>query len=89
MVSVIVFHISTILLIKEVKKKGIGFVKNAVTNPIIPNFDLGFFEKNGCKNKTFTEMKLLSFVNKTAQYSCFIAFTILFALVVVKEIIKY
>ncbi len=42
--SIFVFPVTLLILIKTVKQQNLDLVKSAITNPFFPNIDLRFFE---------------------------------------------
>jgi len=44
-IVVVVFPVTTLMLVRVVKRKNMELISGAVTNPILPNLDLRFFSK--------------------------------------------
>jgi len=88
-ISVFVFPITLLILIKTVKKQNLDLVKSAVTNPFFPNINLRFFENLRQEYYKISGNKLLVKINKTAQYAMVAGVFLLFGLVILNEAIRY
>ncbi len=88
-ICVVVFPISTLLLIQKVKKENLKFIDEAVKRPIIPNVDLGFFSDLRNKYHRITGQKFLVNINKISFYFMLICFPLLFILIVAAEVCNF
>jgi len=86
---VVLLPVTSLLLIRVVKKVNLKIIEQAVTNPIIPNFDLCFFSELQKEYKRITGQSLLPITNKLALYFGIGGLFLLFALVIVSEITRY
>jgi hypothetical protein len=84
-ISLPLFIASTLYLISVVKKSNYKLIKDAVTNPIIPNIDLRFFGKLQNEFLKIRKNGLPPLVNKVSFYIIIIGFILLFILVVMQE----
>lgn len=84
-----VFVISTLYLVQIVKKKNMELVKGAVTNPLLPNFDLSFFSKLRAEYEKISKSKLLTNVHMISFYVLILGVALLFVLVVSEEFLRY
>ena len=64
-------------------------IEQAVTNPIIPNFDLRFFSELQKEYKRITGQSLLAITNKLVLYFGVGGLFLLFALVIASEATRY
>jgi hypothetical protein len=87
--SIFVFPVTLLILIKTVKQQNLDLVKSAITNPFFPNIDLRFFENLRQEYYRISGNRLLAKINKTSQYIMIAGFFLLFALVIVNEAIRY
>ena len=88
-ISVIVFPITLLILIKTVKKQNLKLVESAISNPFFPNIDLSFFENLRQEYYKISGNNLLIKINKTAQYVMVAGFFLLFGLGILNEAIRY
>jgi hypothetical protein len=88
-VCIFVFPISTIALIRTVKRKNMELVKNAISNPILPDLDLNFFAKVQNEYIRITGKHTLTSVNKISFYLSIFAFILMFFCVVINEMFRY
>jgi hypothetical protein len=88
-VSVFVFPITLLILIKTVRKQNLNLVKDAIKNPFFPNVDLSFFENLRQEYYKISGNSLLAKINKTAQYTMMIGIFLFFGLVILNEVIRY
>ena len=87
--NVIVFPLSTLLIIQTVKRFNFDLVDNAVKNPIVPDINLNLFSKLRKEYTLSTGKKLLPIINKISQYGLFAGFIVLFAISTYQEMTKY
>jgi len=88
-INILLFPLSTLLLINKAKKTNYNLVKNAVKNPILPNLNLSFFEDLRVEYKKSVGEKSLAILNKTSQYSLVLCFVMLLALSIFTELFRY
>jgi len=86
---VFLLPVTTLLLIRVVKKENLKMVKDGVINPLYPNLDLRFFTELQCEYKRITGQSFLSITNKLALYFGVVGFFLFFALVIVEEVSNY
>lgn len=84
-----VFVVSTIYLISVVKKSNYKLVRDAVTNPVLPNIDLSFFRKLQKEYLRIRNNKIPALANRISFFALIIGFLILLLLVIVQELIRY
>jgi hypothetical protein len=87
-VCVVVFPVTTYLLIRTVKQENLKLIEDAVTNPMLPNLDLKFFPSLQREYTRITGNRLLAIINKLSFYSGLSGFILLFALVVIHEMLS-
>ena len=88
-VCIILLPVTTLLLIKTVKKENLKLIQGAVTNPILPNLDLNFFSKLQSEYTRITGNYSLAIINKLSLHFGLIGFFLLFALVIIDEVSTY
>ncbi len=88
-INILLFPLSTILLINKAKKTNYNLVKKAVKNPILSNFDLGFFEELRFEYIMNVQKKSLAILNKISQYSLVLSFVMLLILSIFTELFRY
>jgi hypothetical protein len=87
-VSLPIFASSTLYLISVVKKKNYKFIKNAVTNPVIPNIDMRFFKNLQNEYLSVRKNKIPAFANRISFSMLIFGFILLFFLVILQELIR-
>jgi len=88
-VAVVVFPISTLILINKVKKDNYRFVKDAVKNPILPDLNLNFFGILRREYIRITGKRVLVNLNKTSQYILVLCIALLFLVSIITELFRY
>ena len=88
-VALPLFIVSTIYLIMVVKRSNYKLIKEAVTNPVLPNFDLGFFKNLQNEYLLVHRNKIPALANRLSFLTLVVGFFLLLIFVVVQEIIQY
>lgn len=84
-----VFVLTTFYLISVVKKHNYKLIQKSITNPILPNIDLGFFKKLQEEYVLIKKNKIPALINKISFYSITLGFIVLLLLVVIQEMNRY
>jgi len=88
-ISMTLFIASTVYLISVVKKSNYGLVKDAITNPILPNIDFGFFKKLRVGYLKVRKNWVPAVVNRITFWTMIGGFLSLFVLVIIQELMSY
>ena len=88
-VALLLFIVSTVYLIIVVKKSNYKLIKDAVTNPVLPNIDLGFFKNLQNEYLLIRKNKIPALTNRLSFFILVFGFFLLLILVVVQELSTY
>ena len=88
-ISILVFIVTTFYLIETVKKSDHQMLRNAVRNPILPNIDLGFFNKLQKRYLVQHKSRIPPVANRISFFAMIILFSLLFVFVVVRESLRF
>ncbi|PQP35415.1 hypothetical protein C6A37_02690 [Desulfobacteraceae bacterium SEEP-SAG9] len=88
-VALPLFVASTLYLISVVKKSNYKLAKDAVTNPVLPNFNLSFFRKLQNEYLLMRKNKIPALANRVSFFTLIISFLLLFFLVMIQELSRY
>jgi len=83
---IVILPVTTLILIRIVKKENQKMIEGAVTNPIFPNLDFRFFSELQREYIRITGKTLLAKTNKLSLYFGLGAFFLLFILIIIGEI---
>ena len=84
-----IFIASTLYLISVIKKSNYKLARDAVTNPVFPNIDLGFFRKLQDEYLLVRKNRIPALANRVSFYILIFGFILLFSLVIVQELLSY
>ncbi len=88
-ISVLLFPVTSLVLIRTVKKQNLKLIKEAVKNPLISNISFRFFEDLRKEYLEITDCYWLVWVNKITQYLLIVGFSLLMVLVIINEFTRY
>ena len=88
-VVVIVFPVTTLMLIRVVKKEKTELVSGAVSNPILPNLDLRFFSKLQGEYRRITGKNTLAVINKLSFWLTLVGLFLNFIVPIIIEFISF
>ena len=84
-----IFIGSTYYLIIVVKKTDMKLIKDAITNPLLPNLDLGFFGKLQEEYGRQRSNRIPATINKISFYIVVVGFLSLFLMVIGQAFLRY
>ncbi len=77
-ISLVVFAISTFIIVRTVRRGDFDTVNSIVTNPVIPNFDLAFYPWLLKTYSQIKQSKVLVYINLISLIGCLLSVIFIF-----------